>query len=119
VREIRMEKYHEENALIVDEYGLEDSGIYHRFILIEEDICETFAKQPDEEVSLNTFLARHHIAAEWQRYEWEINIDEDAEEEIEQLSQLQEILQLDTVLDKSDESQKLMKKAWRKKYTKN
>lgn len=118
VREIRMEKYHEENALIVDEYGLEDSGIYHRFILIEEDICETFAKQPDEEVSLNTFLERHHIPAEWQRYEWEIPIDEDAEEVIEQLSQLQEILQLDTVLDKSDESQKLIKKSLEKKVYK-
>src|SRR5699024_8731163 len=115
VREIRMEKYHEENALIVDEYGLEDSGIYHRFILIEEDICETFAKQQDEEVSLNTFLERHHIPAEWQRYEWEILIDEDAEEEIAQTSQLERILHVDTVLEKSDESQKLIKKSMEKK----
>src|SRR5699024_4425213 len=107
VREIWMEKYHEEIALMVYESVMNDSVVDHLFILIEEDICETFAKQPDEEVSLNTFLERHHIPAEWQRYEWEIPIDEDAEEEIEQLSQLQEILQLDTVLDKSDESQKL------------
>src|SRR5699024_3943671 len=61
---------------------------------------------------------RHHIPAEWQRYEWEIPIDEDAEAVIEQLSQLQEILQLDTVLAKSDESQKLIKKSLEKKVYK-
>src|SRR5699024_11015597 len=118
VREIRMEKYHEENALIVDEYGLEDSGIYHRYILIEEAICETFAKQPDEEVSLNTFLEMHHITAEWQRYEWEMTIDEEEEEEIEQRYQLQESIELDNVLDKSDESQKHIKKRLEKKVYK-
>lgn len=118
IREIRMEKYHEENALMVDEYGLKDGGIYHRFILIEEELCETFAKNPDEEVSLNTFLERHNIPAEWKRYEWEVPIEENAEEEIEQFSRLQEILQLDTVLDKSDESQKLIKKSLEKKVYK-
>lgn len=115
IREIRMEKMHEENALLLDEYGLENGGIYHRFITIEEQICEDFAKDPDEEMLLNTFLERHHIPAEWKRYEWEIPIEENIEDETEQFSRLQDILNLDVPLDKSPESKKLIKKRMEEK----
>lgn len=115
IREIRMEKVNEESVLMLDEYGLENGGIYHRFISMEEQICESFAKEPDEEMLLNTFLELHRIQAEWKRYEWEIPIEEDTKEESEQFSILQDILNLDVPLDKSPESKKLIKKSMEEK----
>ena len=62
------QSYEQENCLIVEEYGIDEGKVYHRYITISEHIYEGFLQNPDDEKHLDAFLQNNGMHAAWKPY---------------------------------------------------
>ncbi|GAB4074651.1 hypothetical protein GCM10028778_21540 [Barrientosiimonas marina] len=52
---------------IIDEYGIADGAIFHRYVVLSWDLYEMFQKNPDDDMHFDAFLRQHNLDSEWKR----------------------------------------------------
>ena len=88
---------------IIDEYGIKDAKIYHRRITINENVYETFEKNPDENILLDGFLQLNGINLKWEPYDLVIPSGEQVEDEATHFSRLFIDIELEQTLSQGTE----------------
>lgn len=107
------------DSFIIDEYGVESKKIYHRKIVISDDIYEKFEKNPDGNIHLDEFLRFNDINSKWEPYELVIPSTNQEETQATHFSRLFIDLKLEKTLSDGNElSEHSKSKIYKKVYDK-